>query len=39
MFLYLIIAVDKNIGKEPLKKAITEYGAEILYDYNMVNSH
>jgi len=34
----LIISVDKNIGKEPLKKAITEYGAEILYDYNIIPS-
>ena len=34
----LIISVDKNIGKEPLKKAIKEYNAEILYDYNIISS-
>ena len=34
----LIISVDKNIGKEPLKKAIEGYNAEILYDYNIIPS-
>ena len=34
----LIISVDNNIGKEPLKKAIKEYNAEILYDYNIIPS-
>ena len=34
----LIITVDNNIGKEPLKKAIKEYNAEILYDYNIIPS-
>ena len=34
----LIISVDKNIGKEPLKKAIEGYNAEILYDYNIISS-
>ena len=31
----LIITVDNTIGKEHLKKAIEEYHAEILYDYNI----
>ena len=34
----LIISVDQNIGKGPLKKAIEEYKAEILYDYNIICS-
>ena len=34
----LIITVDNNIGKEPLKKSIQEYNAQILYDYNIINS-
>ena len=34
----LIISVDKEIGKGPLKKAIEEYQAEVLYDYNIINS-
>ena len=34
----LIITVDSKIGKEPLKKAIKEYNAEILYDYNIICS-
>ena len=34
----LIIRVDKSIGKEPLKKAIEEYHAEVLYDYNIIPS-
>ena len=34
----LIITVDNNIGKGPLRKAIEEYNAEILYDYNIINS-
>ena len=34
----LIITVDKNIGKEPLKKAIQEYNAQVLYDYNIICS-
>ena len=34
----LIISVDKDIGKGPLKKAIEEYQAEVLYDYNIINS-
>ena len=34
----LIISVDKSIGKGPLKKAIEEYHAEVLYDYNIIPS-
>ena len=34
----LIISIDTNIGKEPLKRAIEEYHAEILYDYNIIPS-
>ncbi len=34
----LIISVDTAVGKEPLKKAIEEYNAEILYDYNIIPS-
>jgi len=30
----LIISYDSEIGKEPLKQAIEEYNAEIIYDYN-----
>ena len=28
---------DEKVGKEPLLKAIQEYGAEIKYDYNTIN--
>ncbi len=28
--------VDAEIGKEPLRKAVKEYGAEIIYDYNII---
>ncbi|KAG4083043.1 hypothetical protein H8356DRAFT_1751391 [Neocallimastix lanati (nom. inval.)] len=34
----LIIFVDSNIGKDDLKKAIEEYQAEVIYDYNSFNS-
>ena len=34
----LIISVDQNIGKDHLKKAIQEYNAEVLYDYNIISS-
>ena len=34
----LIISVDNSIGKGPLKKAIEEYHAEVLYDYNIIPS-
>ena len=34
----LIISVDQSIGKESLRKAIKEYNAEILYDYNIIPS-
>jgi hypothetical protein len=32
----LIIMVDEEIGKDPLKDAIKKYGAEILYDYSII---
>ena len=34
----LIISVDANVGKNPLKKAIEDYHAKILYDYNIIPS-
>ena len=34
----LIISYDIEIGKEPLKKAIRKYDAEIKYDYRIVNA-
>ena len=33
----LIIMCDEATGKEPLRKAIKEYGAEIIYDYTIIN--
>ena len=32
----LIIMYDTEIGKEPLQRAITQYGAEIIYDYSII---
>ena len=32
----LIIMYDPEVGKDPLEKAIAEYKAEILYDYNLI---
>lgn len=32
----LIVMYDKEVGKEPLLKAIKEYKAEIVYDYNII---
>lgn len=34
----LVISYDIQIGKDPLKKAIRKYGAEIIYDYRIVNA-
>ena len=34
----LIVSYDVEIGKEPLKKALKKYGAEIIYDYRMINA-
>ena len=34
----LIISYDYEIGKEPLQKAVKKYGAEIIYDYRMINA-
>ena len=33
----LIIMVDAEVGKEPLRKAVEKYGATIVYDYNLVH--
>ena len=32
----LIIMYDEKTGKEPLLKALKDYNAEIIYDYNMI---
>ena len=32
----LIVMYDKEKGKEPLLRSIREYGAEVIYDYNIV---
>ena len=32
----LIIMYDEKIGKEPLLKALKDYGAEIIYDYDFI---
>ena len=32
-----LVMYDEKVGKEPLLKAIQEYGAEIKYDYNTIN--
>ena len=32
----LIIMCDESVGKDPLRKAIKEYGAEIIYDYSII---
>ena len=32
----LIVMYDKEVGKDPLLKAIEEYKAEIVYDYNII---
>ena len=33
-----LVMYDAEIGKEPILKAIKDYKAEIIYDYNMINS-
>lgn len=33
----LIIMVDEKVGKEPLRRAVQEYGASIIYDYNIIS--
>lgn len=33
----LIIMYDEAVGKEPLKKAFEEYGAEIIYEYGIID--
>lgn len=32
-----LVMYDAEIGKEPLQKAIKEYGCEVIYDYNIIN--
>jgi len=32
-----LVMYDKEVGKEPLLKAIEDYGAEIIYDYHSIN--
>ena len=32
-----LVMYDTEIGKEPLLKAIKEYKAEVIYDYNIIN--
>ena len=32
----LIVMYDAEVGKEPLKYAINEYGAEVIYEYNII---
>lgn len=34
----LIISCDEGIGKGPLVKAVAKYGAEIIYDYSIINA-
>lgn len=34
----LIISYDEAVGKGPLKKAVSRYGAEIVYDYSIINA-
>lgn len=33
----LLVMVDAEVGKEPLRKAVEKYGATIVYDYNIVS--
>ncbi len=32
-----LVMFDQEVGKEPLLKAIKEYGVEIIYDYHSIN--
>ena len=32
-----LVMYDKEIGKEPLQKAIEEYKCEVIYNYNIIN--
>ena len=34
----LIISYDEGIGKEPLKRAVRKYDAEVVYDYRIINA-
>ena len=33
----LLILFDPEVGKQPLLDAIEQYGAEVIYDYKMMN--
>jgi len=33
----LILMYDVTVGKEPLKKAFADYGAEVIYEYSIIN--
>lgn len=32
-----LVMYDAGVGKEPLQKAIKEYGCEVVYDYNIIH--
>ena len=34
----LIVSYDESVGKVPLKKAVAKYGAEVVYDYGIINA-
>lgn len=34
----LIIYYDEGVGKSPLKKAAAKYGADVIYDYSIINA-
>ena len=34
----LVIYYDENVGKEPLKKAAAKYGADVVYDYGIIDA-
>ena len=34
----LIVSYDIEVGKDPLRKAIRKYGAELIYDYKIINA-
>ena len=34
----LIIYYDEGVGKGPLKKAAVKYGADVIYDYGIINA-
>lgn len=34
----LVIYYDENVGKGPLKKAAAKYGADVVYDYGIIDA-